>query len=104
VARWRAWYAPVALLTAIADLALIALGTRHGFSKLLVWIPAVAGLALAVAAFRGAAGLTGGALSRFWRRLSLGMGAVLVAALGYEVLYLRPRRDTRFLVDARDDR
>jgi amino acid transporter len=31
-------------------------------------------------------------------------GAVVVAALAYEVLYLRPRRDTRFLVDARADR
>jgi hypothetical protein len=29
---------------------------------------------------------------------------IVVAALGYEVLYLRSRRDTRFLVDARDDR
>jgi hypothetical protein len=29
---------------------------------------------------------------------------LVVAALGYEVLYLRPRRDTRFLVDAREDR
>jgi len=30
--------------------------------------------------------------------------AIVVAALAYEVLYLRPRRDTRFLVDAREDR
>jgi amino acid transporter len=29
---------------------------------------------------------------------------IVVAALGYEVLYLRRRRDTRFLVDAREDR
>ena len=29
---------------------------------------------------------------------------IIVAALGYEVLYLRPRRDNRFLVDAREDR
>ncbi|KFG05445.1 MULTISPECIES: APC family permease [Streptomyces] len=29
---------------------------------------------------------------------------IVAAALGYEVLYLRPRRDTRFLVDAREDR
>jgi len=29
---------------------------------------------------------------------------LVVAALGYEVLYLRPRRATRFLVDAREDR
>jgi len=29
---------------------------------------------------------------------------IVVAALGYEVLYLRPRRGTRFLVDAREDR
>ncbi|GAB2811920.1 APC family permease [Lentzea nigeriaca] len=31
-------------------------------------------------------------------------GGIVVAALGYEVLYLRRRRDTRFLVDAREDR
>ena len=31
-------------------------------------------------------------------------GGIVVAALAYEVLYLRPRRDTRFLVDAREDR
>jgi len=30
--------------------------------------------------------------------------AIVVAALAYEVLYLRARRDTRFLVDAREDR
>jgi amino acid transporter len=29
---------------------------------------------------------------------------IIAAALGYEVLYLRPRRDTHFLVDARSDR
>jgi amino acid transporter len=29
---------------------------------------------------------------------------IVAVALGYEVLYLRPRRDTRFLVDAREDR
>jgi len=29
---------------------------------------------------------------------------LVAAALGYEVLYLRPRRATRFLVDAREDR
>ena len=31
-------------------------------------------------------------------------GGIVVVALAYEVLYLRPRRDTRFLVDAREDR
>ncbi|WP_380173924.1 APC family permease [Kineococcus sp. DHX-1] len=31
-------------------------------------------------------------------------GGILLAALVYEVAYLRPRRATRFLVDARDDR
>lgn len=31
-------------------------------------------------------------------------GGVVLAALAYEVLYLRPRRGTRFLVDAREDR
>jgi len=29
---------------------------------------------------------------------------IVVAAVAYEVLYLRPRRATRFLVDAKDDR
>ena len=29
---------------------------------------------------------------------------IVVVALGYEVLYLRPRREARFLVDAREDR
>jgi diguanylate cyclase (GGDEF)-like protein len=85
MARWRAWYTPIALLLAIADLLLIALGTRAGFSKLLVWIPGTLGPGLAFVAFRGAAGLTDGALSRFWRRLSLGMGMVFVAALSQVV-------------------
>jgi hypothetical protein len=31
-------------------------------------------------------------------------GGVVVAALAYVVLYLRSRRETRFLVDAREDR
>lgn len=31
-------------------------------------------------------------------------GGIVVVALAYEVLYLRPRRDSRFLVDARGDR
>jgi hypothetical protein len=81
MARWRAWYTPTALLLAIADLLLIALGTRVGLSKLLVWIPGALGPGLAFAAFRGAAALTEGALRRFWRRLSLGMGMVFLAAL-----------------------
>jgi diguanylate cyclase (GGDEF)-like protein len=85
VARWRAWHTPGALLLTIADLLLIALGTRHGFSKLLVWVPAVAGPGLAAAAFRSAATLTDGALRRFWRRVSVGMGAVSVAALSQTI-------------------
>ena len=31
-------------------------------------------------------------------------GGIVVVALAYELLYLRPRRDTRFLVDALEDR
>jgi len=85
VARWRAWYPPVALLLAIADLLLIALGTRHGFSKLLVWVPATTGPGIAAAAFRAAAALTGGDLRRFWRRVSLAMGVILVAALSQSI-------------------
>ena len=85
VARWRSWYTPIALLLAIAELLLIALGTRHGFSKLLVWIPAVTGPGIAAAAFRGTGTLTDGSLRRFWRRLALGMGTVFVAALSQTI-------------------
>ena len=85
VNRWRGWFVPVAVVLAVADLLLIALGTRAGYPKLLVWVPAVGGPALAVAAFRGAAALTDAALRTFWRRLSYGMGAVTVAALSQTV-------------------
>ncbi|MFI6070161.1 putative bifunctional diguanylate cyclase/phosphodiesterase [Actinoplanes sp. NPDC051343] len=83
--RWRKWFTPVAVALAIADLVLVLLGTHAGFPRLLVWVPAVIGPALAYAAFRDAALLVDGALRRFWRRLSLGMGAVGVAALSQTV-------------------
>jgi len=79
--RSLAVFLPIALAMAVADVLLILVGTHRGFSRLLVWLPAVACLALAVAAFRGAAARADGAVRTFWRRLSLGMGAVLVAAL-----------------------
>jgi diguanylate cyclase (GGDEF)-like protein len=83
--RRRAWYPPIAVVLAVTEVLLILLGTRVGFPKLLVWVPAVAGPALAFAAFRGAGALTDGALRTFWRRLSLGMGTVVVAALSQAI-------------------
>ncbi|MCU7727736.1 bifunctional diguanylate cyclase/phosphodiesterase [Actinoplanes sp. KI2] len=85
MARWRAWFTPIALLLAIADVLLIALGTRFGFSKLLVWIPGTLGPGLAFVAFRSAAGFTDGALRRFWRRMALGMGTVFLATLSQTI-------------------
>ena len=83
--RWPAGLAPIALAMAVADVVLILVGTHLGFPRLLVWLPAVAGPALAVVAFRAAATLTDGALRAFWRRLSLAMGTVLVAVLSQTV-------------------
>ncbi|WP_433385274.1 putative bifunctional diguanylate cyclase/phosphodiesterase [Actinoplanes sp. CA-142083] len=72
-------------MLALADVLLIVLGMRAGFPKLVVWLPAVGGPALAVVAFRRAAALTEGALRTFWRRLSYGMGAVAVAAVSQTI-------------------
>jgi predicted signal transduction protein with EAL and GGDEF domain len=85
LSRRRAWFTPAAVVLAVADVLLILAGTRAGFPPLLVWVPAFAGPAIAFAAFRDAAALTGGSLRTFWRRLSLGMGAVAVAALSQTV-------------------
>ncbi|MFC7275886.1 putative bifunctional diguanylate cyclase/phosphodiesterase [Paractinoplanes rhizophilus] len=79
------WFVRGALTLALADILLIALGVRAGFPKLMVWLPAVGGPVLAVAAFRGAAALTEGALRTFWRRVSYGMGAVAAAAVSQTV-------------------
>ncbi|WP_433306053.1 putative bifunctional diguanylate cyclase/phosphodiesterase [Actinoplanes sp. CA-030573] len=83
--RWRAWFTPVALLLAITDVLLVTLGSHADFGKLLVWIPAVAGPAIAVAAFLTAGTLAGGALRLFWRRLAVGMGFVTVAAVSQTI-------------------
>ncbi|BCY10873.1 bifunctional diguanylate cyclase/phosphodiesterase [Actinoplanes sp. L3-i22] len=92
VARWRGWFTPIAVVMAVAEVLLIALGTRTGFPKLLVWGPAAAGVAMAVAAFRAAALTTGRQTPRanrdlgtFWARLSVAMGAVLAATLSQTV-------------------
>lgn len=85
----RGWVTPVAAALAVAEVLLIVAGARVGFPRLLVWVPAFAGPAIAFAAFRDAAALTGGALRRFWRRLSLGMGAVGIAALSQAVDVMR---------------
>ncbi|MEU8240877.1 EAL domain-containing protein [Actinoplanes missouriensis] len=85
VTRRRAWYLPIAVVMAVADVALIVLGTRTVFSNLLVWIPAVLGVAMAVANFAAAARGTTGQLRTFWRRLTVAMGFVLVAALSQTV-------------------
>jgi diguanylate cyclase (GGDEF)-like protein len=89
--RRRPWSTPTAAVLALADVLLILAGTHAGFPRLLVWVPAVGGVALAFLAFRDAAELTGGALRTFWRRLSLGMGTVTAAALSQTVDVLTVR-------------
>ncbi|GIF14268.1 putative bifunctional diguanylate cyclase/phosphodiesterase [Actinoplanes teichomyceticus] len=71
----------IAMLAVVAEVLLIPLGTYVAFSKLLVWVPATAALAVAVAAARTAAAGTDGPLRTFWRRTSTGIAAVLLAAL-----------------------
>jgi diguanylate cyclase (GGDEF)-like protein len=70
---------------ATAELLLILLGTRGSFGKLLVWAPAVVGVAIAVAAFRGASTRTNGDLRTFWTRLSVAMCTVLIGSLSQTV-------------------
>ncbi|GAA4966156.1 EAL domain-containing protein [Actinoplanes utahensis] len=72
---------PVAVLLAVAEVALIVAGFRTGMPHLAVWVPALAGPALAAAAFFATAAATDGALRTFWRRVGAGMAAVEVAAL-----------------------
>ncbi|GIF23514.1 diguanylate cyclase (GGDEF)-like protein [Actinoplanes tereljensis] len=79
--RWRAWFVPVAVVLAAAQILLIVLGTHTAFPKLLVWLSATGGVAVAVASFRSGAVLAGGVLLVFWRRLAVAMGFVLVAGL-----------------------
>ncbi|WP_285560224.1 putative bifunctional diguanylate cyclase/phosphodiesterase [Actinoplanes regularis] len=84
-ARWRDWYLPVALVMAGAEVLLIVLGTHVGFSKLVVWVPAVAGPALAAAAFHDAGTRTDGHLRRFWASVAPAMGVVLLGTLSQVV-------------------
>ena len=79
VLRRRAWLSLFAVTMAVAQILLILVGTHVGFPELVVWIPAVGGLAAAVAAFLGAARETSGALHTFWRRVAVAMGCVLAA-------------------------
>jgi diguanylate cyclase (GGDEF)-like protein len=83
--RWRPWFAPVALLTALTEVALVALGTHTVFHRLLVWVPAIIGLVLAVAAFAGASASAVGVLRLFWRRVGVAMGFVLAAGVSQTV-------------------
>ncbi|MEU4623971.1 bifunctional diguanylate cyclase/phosphodiesterase [Actinoplanes sp. NPDC023801] len=83
--RWHAWYVPFAVSMALADVVLIVLGTRIEFHRLLVWVPAVCGVATAVAAFAATSGGTNGPLRRFWRRVAVAMGAVLAGAVSQTV-------------------
>jgi hypothetical protein len=83
--RWRSWFLPLAVLMAIADVVLIVLGTRIGFHRLLVWIPAVCGVATAVTAFAATSGATSGPLRQFWQRVAVAMGAVLAGTVSQTV-------------------
>jgi diguanylate cyclase (GGDEF)-like protein len=83
--RWRPWFTPVAVLLAVVEVALIALGPHLGFHRLLVWLPAVGGVGLAVTAFAATAGGATGPLRLFWRRVAVAMGAVLVGAVSQTV-------------------
>lgn len=78
--RWRAWFVPVAVLLAVAEVALIVLGFRAGMPHLAVRVPALIGPALAAAAFLATATGTDGVLRTFWRRVAAAMAGVEVAA------------------------
>ncbi|MDI6102665.1 bifunctional diguanylate cyclase/phosphodiesterase [Actinoplanes sp. NEAU-A12] len=83
--RWRPWFAPVALLMALAEVALIVAGTHVAFHRLLVWAPAVCGLSIAVAAFAGTSGTADGTLRMFWRRVAVAMAFVLAAGISQTI-------------------
>ncbi|WP_433832196.1 putative bifunctional diguanylate cyclase/phosphodiesterase [Actinoplanes sp. CA-015351] len=80
-----AWFLPIAVVMAVTETLLIVLGTRTGFPNLLVWVPAVAGPAMAAAAFLHAAKATEGTLHTFWRRVGVAMSVVFVAAVSQTV-------------------
>ncbi|WP_231956980.1 MULTISPECIES: bifunctional diguanylate cyclase/phosphodiesterase [unclassified Actinoplanes] len=75
----------MALLAALAEVLLIMVGTHLGFPHLLVWVPAVAGPALATVAFHRASRRTDGVLRAFWRRVAVAMGVVALAGLSQTV-------------------
>ncbi|MBB3099139.1 diguanylate cyclase (GGDEF)-like protein [Actinoplanes campanulatus] len=79
------WLTRFAVLMAVSEVVLIVAGTRTAYPVLLVWVPAVAGLAAAVTAFRGAAVRTGGDLRAFWRRVAVAMGFVLLAGISQTI-------------------
>ncbi|WP_433294307.1 putative bifunctional diguanylate cyclase/phosphodiesterase [Actinoplanes sp. CA-030573] len=70
---------------AVSGVLMIALGIQVALPQLLVWVPAVVGPVLASAAFWAAADGADGGLGRFWRRLSVAMGLVAVAAVSQVV-------------------
>ncbi|MEU4688936.1 bifunctional diguanylate cyclase/phosphodiesterase [Actinoplanes sp. NPDC023714] len=84
ITRWRAWYLPVAIAAAVAEVLLVVCGLRFRFSNLLVWAPAVIGPAMAVAGFMTAAGSAGGQRV-FWRRVAVAMAFVLAAAISQTI-------------------
>ncbi|WP_229070029.1 bifunctional diguanylate cyclase/phosphodiesterase [Actinoplanes sp. DH11] len=79
------WFQPIALLMVVAQSSLVVAGIHAGFPKLLVWVPAVAGVATAVLALHRAAVRTAGVLRTFWRRVTVAMGFVLLAAISQTV-------------------
>ncbi|BEL06969.1 bifunctional diguanylate cyclase/phosphodiesterase [Actinoplanes sichuanensis] len=85
--RWRSWFVPIATLLAVTEVILIMVGQHVAFHRLLVWIPAVGGVAIAVGAFIATAGgaPSGSPLDRFWRRVAVAMGAVFIGAASQTV-------------------
>ncbi|MFC4070009.1 putative bifunctional diguanylate cyclase/phosphodiesterase [Actinoplanes subglobosus] len=79
--RWRSWFVPFAALMAVAEVVMIVAGTHIGFHRLLVWIPAVCGVATAVTAFAATARGATGPLRLFWQRVAVAMSAVLIGAV-----------------------
>ncbi|MEU4158628.1 EAL domain-containing protein [Actinoplanes sp. NPDC026670] len=85
--RWRSWFVPVAALLAVAEVVLIMAGQHVAFHRLLVWIPAVCGVAIAVSAFTATAvgAVPGSPLDRFWRRVAVAMGAVFIGSVSQTI-------------------
>ncbi|GGQ84937.1 putative bifunctional diguanylate cyclase/phosphodiesterase [Couchioplanes azureus] len=83
--RWPGWITPLTVVLALVQLLLLLLGVHVGFSRQLVWVPAVAGPAVAVAACGRLVMLADGAVRVFWRHVALGMVAVVLAALSQSI-------------------